>query len=62
MYVHFIKWIKLNHDHFKAMTLTEFMALIYKTHLPAHWQDNTCIALSQMTQDLKSFCEFQITV
>jgi hypothetical protein len=60
--IHFIEWIKLDHEHFEAISLTEFMAVFRKMHLPAHWQDVTCIALSCMTQDPKSFWEFQIAV
>ena len=44
------------------MTLTKFMVVFRKMNLPAHWQDNTRINLSRMTQDPKSFWEFQIAV
>jgi hypothetical protein len=46
--IHFIDWIELDHQHFKDMTLEEFMTVFYKTHLLSYWQDDTCIALSRM--------------
>jgi hypothetical protein len=60
--VHFGGWIELDCKCFEAMTLEAFMAEFHKTHLPAHWQDETRITLSRMTQDPKSFWEFQIAV
>jgi hypothetical protein len=60
--IRFINWIELDRERFEAMTLTEFMVVFRKTNLPAHWQDNTRIDLSSMTQDPRSFWEFQIAV
>jgi hypothetical protein len=57
--VRFVDWIKLEHEHFKAMTLKDFMTLFCKMHLPNHWKDDTCITLSHMHQDASSFWEFQ---
>ena len=57
-----MEWIELDCERFKGMTLANFMTVFHTTHLPAHWQDETCIALSHMPQDLKSFWEFQIAV
>ena len=60
--VRFIDWIELDRPYFEAMTLDEFMTVFRKTHLPAHWQDDTRIALSRMQQDSISFWDFQVAV
>jgi hypothetical protein len=60
--VRFIDWIELDRQHFENMTLDEFMTVFRKTHLPPHWQDETCIALSRMHQDSMTFWEFQVAV
>src|ERR1700729_3941919 len=60
--VHFVNWIELNCEHFKAITLDEFMTLFCNTHLAPNWQDNTHIALSCMTQDPMNFWEFQVAI
>ena len=59
---HYINWIELDCARFEAMTLDEFMIVFCKTHLPANWQDDTCITLLRMHQESTSFWEFQIVV
>jgi hypothetical protein len=58
----FIDWIELDHPHFEVMTLEEFMTVFHKTHLLAHWQDDTHISLLCMQQDSMSFWEFQVVI
>src|SRR6266436_2061575 len=60
--VHFVNWLELDRECFEAMTLDEFMTIFRETHLPPHWQDETHITLSHMTQDPMNFWEFQVAV